>query len=39
MKTTSLLCGGFSEETLWNAGAVDVYRNPGHLLETLEATA
>jgi len=39
MKTTGLLCGGFSEESLWDSGAVDVYRDPEHLLEVLEAAA
>ena len=37
MKTTGLLCGGFSEESLREAGAVDIYRDPGHLLEVLQA--
>ena len=39
MKTTGLLCGGFSEESLRDAGAVDIYRDPGHLLDVLEAAA
>ena len=39
MKTTGLLCGGFSEGSLRDAGAVDIYRDPGHLLEVLEAAA
>ena len=37
MKTTGLLCGGFSEVSLRDAGAVDVYRDPGHLLQVLAA--
>ena len=32
MATTGLLCGGFSEESLRDAGAVDIYRDPEHLL-------
>lgn len=39
MKTTGLLCGGFSEDLLREAGAVDVYRDPGHLLDELKAAA
>ena len=39
MATTGLLCGGFSEESLREAGAVDIYRDPGHLLAVLEAAA
>ena len=39
MRTTGLLWGGFSEEYLRQAGAVDIYRDPAHLLEFLEATA
>ena len=39
MATTGLLCGGFSEESLREAGAVDVYRDPKHLLDVLEAAA
>lgn len=39
IKTIGLLCGGFSEASLRDAGAVDVYRDPGHLLETLQAAA
>ena len=39
MRTTGLLCGGFSEASLRDAGAVDVYRDPGHLLEVLKAAA
>ncbi|MCW6509662.1 HAD family hydrolase [Lichenifustis flavocetrariae] len=37
MKSTGLLCGGFSEDSLRKAGAVDVYRDPGHLLQVLQA--
>ena len=37
MSTTGLLCGGFSEASLREAGAVDVYRDPEHLLNELEA--
>ena len=37
MRTTGLLCGGFSEELLRDAGAVDVYRDPEHLLHVLKA--
>jgi HAD superfamily hydrolase (TIGR01549 family) len=37
MRAIGLLCGGFSEESLREAGAVDVYRDPGQLLEALEA--
>jgi HAD superfamily hydrolase (TIGR01549 family) len=37
MRSTGLLCGGFSEESLRQAGAIDVYRNPSHLLEVLRA--
>ena len=39
MATTALLCGGFSEHSLRDAGAVDVYRDPEHLLLALEAAA
>ena len=39
MRTTGLLCGGFLEESLRDAGAVDVYRDPGHLLQVLQALA
>ena len=39
MRTTGLLYGGFSEASLRDAGAVDVYRDPGHLLQVLEAAA
>ena len=39
MRTTGLLCGGFSEQSLRDAGAVDVYRDPGHLLDVLKASA
>ena len=39
MTATGLLCGGFSEDLLRDAGAADIYRDPGHLLEALEATA
>ena len=38
MSATGLLCGGFSEASLREAGAVDVYRDPSHLLEVLEAS-
>ena len=37
IRTTGLLCGGFSEESLRDAGAVDVYRDPDHLLQVLKA--
>jgi phosphoglycolate phosphatase-like HAD superfamily hydrolase len=37
MKTIGLLCGGFSEDSLWDSDAADVYRDPDHLLEVLEA--
>ncbi len=37
IKTTGLLCGGFSEKSLWEAGAIEVYRDPEHLLQSLEA--
>ena len=37
MKTTGLLCGGFAEESLRNAGAIDIYRDPSHLLKVLRA--
>ena len=36
MKTTGLLCGGFSEASLRDAGATEVYRDPEHLLQVLE---
>ena len=39
MRTTGLLCGGFSEESLRDAGAVDVYQDPEHLLDALKAAA
>ena len=39
MRTTGLLCGGFSEESLREAGAVDVYKDPGHLLDALNVMA
>jgi HAD superfamily hydrolase (TIGR01509 family) len=39
MKTTGLLSGGFSEAALRAAGAVDVYRDPAHLLEALKAAS
>ena len=38
MRTTGLLCGGFPGVPR-RAGAVDIYRDSGHLLEVLEATA
>jgi hypothetical protein len=37
MGTMGLLCGGFSEESLWDAGAFDVDRDPDHLLEVFDA--
>ena len=37
IRSTGLLCGGFSEASLRQAGATDVYRNPGHLLQVLRA--
>jgi len=37
IRTTGLLCGGFSEKSLWEAGAIEVYRDPEHLLQSLEA--
>lgn len=37
MNTTGLVCGGFSEASLRQAGAVEVYRDPEHLLKELEA--
>jgi HAD superfamily hydrolase (TIGR01549 family) len=37
MRTTALLCGGFSEDSLRRAGAVDIYRDPGYLLASLLA--
>jgi beta-phosphoglucomutase-like phosphatase (HAD superfamily) len=39
MKTTGLLCGGFSEESLREAGAIDIYRDPEHLLAILKMAA
>ncbi len=39
MKTIGLLCGGFSEQSLREAGAADVYRDPSHLLSVLDASA
>lgn len=36
MAMTGLLCGGFSESSLREAGAVDVYRDPEHLLSVLK---
>ena len=39
MRTTGVLCGGFSEKVLRDAGAVDIYRDPGHLLQVIEALA
>ena len=39
MSTTGLLCGGFSEDSLREAGAVDIYQDPAHLLAVLEAAA
>ena len=35
MRTTGLLCGGFSSESLEEAGAVDIYRDPARLLDVL----
>jgi len=37
IRTTGLLCRGFSEKSLWEAGAIEVYRDPEHLLQSLEA--
>jgi phosphoglycolate phosphatase-like HAD superfamily hydrolase len=37
LETVGLLCGGFSEKSLWEAGAIDVYPDPAYLLETLRA--
>ena len=37
MRTTGLLCGGFSESSMRDAGAVEIYRDPDHLLEMLHA--
>ena len=39
MATTGLLCGGFSEDSLREAGAVDIYQDPAHLLAVLKAAA
>jgi phosphoglycolate phosphatase-like HAD superfamily hydrolase len=38
MRSTGLLCGGFSEASLRLAGAIDIYRDPEHLLEVLRAS-
>ena len=38
MRSTGLLCGGFSEGSLRMAGAIDIYRDPEHLLEVLRAS-
>ena len=35
METIGLLCGGFSEDSL--RGAVEIYRDPAHLLEMLRS--
>ena len=32
LRTIGVLCGGFSEESLWNAGCIAVYRDPADLL-------
>ncbi|UDL96569.1 HAD family phosphatase [Lichenihabitans sp. PAMC28606] len=37
MATTGLLCGGFSEASLRDAGAVDIYQDPEGLLNALKA--
>jgi beta-phosphoglucomutase-like phosphatase (HAD superfamily) len=37
MRTTGLLCGGFPAQLLTEAGATEIYRDPSHLLEVLEA--
>jgi phosphoglycolate phosphatase-like HAD superfamily hydrolase len=37
MRTTGLLCGGFPAQLLTEAGAIEIYRDPSHLLEVLEA--
>ena len=36
MRTVALLCGGFSEASLRDAGAIEIYRDPGHLLSALQ---
>jgi beta-phosphoglucomutase-like phosphatase (HAD superfamily) len=33
MTATALLCGGFSESSLVRAGAMEIYRDPKHLLQ------
>ena len=38
MKAIGLLCGGFSKQSLVEAGAVDVFRGPSHLLRVLQAS-
>jgi len=38
IRTTGLLCAGFSEKSLREAGAIEVYRDPEHLLQALEAS-
>ena len=37
MATTGVLCGGFSEQSLREAGAVDVYQDPEQLLDVLKS--
>ncbi len=32
LRTIRLLCGGFSEDSLWDAGCIAVYRDPVDLL-------
>ncbi len=32
LRTIGLLCGGFPEDTLWDAGCIAVYRDPADLL-------
>jgi beta-phosphoglucomutase-like phosphatase (HAD superfamily) len=39
LRTVGLLCGGFSEKVLRDAGCVEIYRNPEDLLANYERSA